>query len=197
MRKLLITDILRKRWSPYSFSSEPVEEYKLKAIISAARFAPSSNNYQPWMFVYITREDEEVFNDYLGFLNDSNRVWAKNAYVLLISLANTTIKPNGKINKYAFHDTGMAVTNMLLQAIEMEVYVHQMGGFSVRKVKEYLKLDRETEPVAMMAIGKLGNNSSLPAELLKRDKKRRPRKKVNDFIFEGSLDNPVQWNDPD
>jgi len=53
----------------------------------------------------------------------------------------------------------------------MDVYIHQMGGFSVRKVKEYLKLDDGTEPVAMMAIGYPGDNSSLPARLLERDKK--------------------------
>ena len=35
----------------------------------------------------------------------------------------------------------MAVSNLLLQALAMDVYVHQMGGFSIEKVKEYFRLD--------------------------------------------------------
>ena len=187
MKKELILEIIQERWSPYSFSSNPVEEYKLKAMMEAAGYAPSSNNEQPWMFVYTTQQTMDVFNDFLGFLVDSNRVWAKHAYALIISLARTKYSYNGKPNRYAFHDTGMAVSNLLLQALAMDVYVHQMGGFSVEKVKEYFKLNNDVEPVAMMAVGYLGDGVALTPELLKRDEKRRPRKSVREFVFKNSL----------
>ena len=160
-------------------------------MFEAAGYAPSSNNEQPWMFVYTTREDKKVFDDYLGFLVDSNRVWAKNAYALIISMANTKYSLNGKPNRHAFHDTGMAVANLLLQALALDVYVHQMGGFSVEKVKEYFKLDNDTEPVAVMAVGYLGDNEQISPELLKRDEKRRPRKTVNLYTFRNSLSDPA------
>ena len=70
MKKELILEIIQERWSPYSFSSTPVEEYKLKAMMEAAGYAPSSNNEKPGMFVYSTHQDREVFKDYLGFLVD-------------------------------------------------------------------------------------------------------------------------------
>ena len=54
MRKELILEIIQERWSPYSFSSSIVEEYKLKAMFEAAGYAPSCNNEQPWIFVYTT-----------------------------------------------------------------------------------------------------------------------------------------------
>jgi nitroreductase len=191
MKTELILEIIQERWSPYAFSPEPVEEFKLKAMFEAARFAPSSNNEQPWMFVYTTREDEKTFNDYLGFMNESNRIWAKNAYVIIISFARTLFSNSDTVNRFAFHDTGMAVTNLLLQALTLDIYVHQMGGYSTEKVKEYFRLDETIAPVAVMAAGYLGDGSDLPPHLQKRDEHRRPRKQVNEYTFRNSLHNPA------
>lgn len=191
MRKELILEIIQERWSPYAFSSAPVEDYKIKAMFEAAACAPSCNNEQPWTFVYATRNDGEVFNSFIGFLVESNQIWAKNAFALIISFARTNFSLSGKPNRYAFHDTGMAVSNLLLQAMTMDIYVHQMAGYSVDKVKEYFNLHGEMEPVACMAVGYLGDGENLSPELLKRDETRRPRKSIADFTFRKDLSNPA------
>jgi nitroreductase len=191
MRKELILEIIQERWSPYAFSSAPVEDYKLKAMFEAAGYAPSSNNEQPWLFVYATRADGNIFAEYLDFLVDANRVWAKDAYAIIISFARVNFSVSGKPNRYAFHDTGMAVSNLLLQALAMDIYIHQMGGFSVDKVKKYFNLSGEIEPVAVMAVGYLGDSLNLSPELLKRDEKRRPRKSITEFAFRKDLSNPA------
>jgi len=187
MKQELILEIIKDRWSPYAFSSAEVEEFKLKAMFEAAGYAPSSNNEQPWNFVFATRNDGKIFDDYLGFLAESNRVWASNAYCLIISMARMKFSGSGRPNRFAFHDTGMAVSNLLLQAIALDIYVHQMGGYSVEKVKSYFKLNDDIEPVAMMAVGYLGDGASLSPELLSRDEKRRPRKSINEFVFKNDL----------
>jgi nitroreductase len=187
MKKELILEIIQERWSPYAFSPAPVEEFKLKAMFEAAGYAPSANNEQPWMFVYATRDDKKMFGTYLEFLADSNKIWASNAYALVISMARTKFSYNNKPNRFAFHDTGMAVSNLLLQAIALDIYVHQMGGYSVEKVKSHFKLNDDIEPVAMMAVGYLGDGSSLSPELQSRDEKRRPRKTVNEFVFKNDF----------
>jgi nitroreductase len=187
MKKELILEIIQERWSPYAFSSAPVEEYKLKAMFEAAGYAPSCNNEQPWAFVFSTQDEKEIFNDYVGFLNDGNKVWAKNAYALVISMARNKFSHSGRPNRHAFHDTGMAVSNLLLQALTLDVYVHQMAGYSVEKVKDYFKLTDDIEPVAMMAVGYLGDGSSLTPELLKRDEKRRPRRSVTEYVYKNTL----------
>jgi nitroreductase len=192
MKQELILEIIKERWSPYAFSSAPVEEFKIKAMFEAAGYAPSCNNEQPWMFVYCTRQNTESFNDYLGFLADSNRLWAKDAYAIIISMARTKFTHSGKPNRYAFHDTGMAVANLLMQAYALDIYVHQMGGFSVDMVRKYFNLTgKDIEPVAVMAFGYLGDGNSLPPELLRRDEKRRPRKQVNEFAFRNNLSDPA------
>jgi nitroreductase len=189
MKKELILEIIQERWSPYAFSSASVEEFKLKAMFEAAGYAPSCNNEQPWEFVFTTQDEKEVFDDFVGFLNDGNKIWAKNAYALIISMARTKFSYNRKPNRFAFHDTGMAVNNLLLQALSLDVFVHQMGGYSIEKVKNYFKLDDDIEPVAMMAVGYLGDGSTLTPELLKRDENRRPRKSIKEFVFKNSRSN--------
>jgi nitroreductase len=187
MKKELILEIIQERWSPYSFSSTPVEPFKLKAMFEAAGLAPSCNNEQPWLFVFSTQDQQDVFKDYVEFLTDGNKLWAKHAYALVISMARTKFSYSGNPNRFAFHDTGMAVTNLLLQAEALDLYVHQMGGYSLEKVKEYFRLGDDIEPVAMMAVGYLGDGSSLTPELLKRDEVRRPRKSISEFVFRNSL----------
>jgi nitroreductase len=191
MKKELILEIIQERWSPVAFSSSKVEEFKFKAMFEAAGYAPSCNNEQPWLFVYSTREDKEIFDDFTGFLADGNKLWAKNAYALAISMARTRFSHNDRPNRYAFYDTGMAVMNLLIQAQTLDIYVHQMGGYSIEKVKQYFMLDDDIEPIAMMAIGYLGDGSDLSPELLKRDEKRRPRKSVTEFVFKNSLSQPA------
>jgi nitroreductase len=191
MKKELILEIIQERWSPVAFSSSKVEDFKLKAMFEAAGYAPSCNNEQPWLFVYSTQDDKKIFNDFFGFLADGNKLWAKNAYALAISMARTKFSYNDKPNRFAFYDTGMAVTNLLLQAQTLDIYVHQMGGYSIEKVKEYFRLGSDIEPIAMMAIGYLGDGSDLSPELLKRDEKRRPRKSVTEFVFKNSLSQPA------
>lgn len=191
MRKELILEIIQERWSPYAFSPAPIEDFKLKAMFEAAGYAPSCNNEQPWMFAIATQQKKPDFEVYLEFLAESNRVWAKNAYALVISFARNRFSYNGKPNRYAFHDTGMAVSNLLLQALALDVYVHQMGGFSIEKVKTHFNLTDVIEPVAMMAVGYLGDGESLSPELLKRDETRRQRKSIDEFVFRNSLDHPA------
>jgi nitroreductase len=191
MREELILEVIKERWSPYAFSPAPVEEYKLKAMFQAASHAPSCNNDQPWMFVYSTTEDSDTFNEYLGFLAEGNRIWAKNAYAIVICLARTKFSFNGNPNRFSFYDTGMAVANMLVQAQSMDIFAHQMAGFSVQKVKDFLKLNDEIEPITMMAVGSLGDGSSVPPEILKRDETRRPRKSVHEIVFRNTLTKPA------
>jgi nitroreductase len=191
MRKELILEILKERWSPYSFSSSPVEDFKIKAMLEAASYAPSCFNEQPWLFVYSTQKDSDVFNSFLDFLDESNKEWAKHAYILIVSMARLKFSKNGKLNRFAFYDTGMAVSNLLAQATALDVYVHQMGGFSIDKVRKYFRLSEDIEPVSVMAVGYLGDGLSFTEELLERDEIRRPRKPLTEYAFKNSMSNPA------
>ncbi|MGH7472773.1 MAG: nitroreductase family protein, partial [Candidatus Methylomirabilales bacterium] len=47
--------LLRERWSPRAFADRIVEPEKLRSLLEAARWAPSSYNEQPWSFIVATK----------------------------------------------------------------------------------------------------------------------------------------------
>jgi nitroreductase len=190
MEKLAHTDypileVLKRRWSPRVFSERMVETEKLLSLFEAARWAPSSFNEQPWYFVLTTKEKPEEHTQLLSCLVEKNQQWAQSAPVLMVSVAKLNFEKTGKPNRHAFHDVGMAVGNLLTQATAMDLFVHQMAGFSPQKVTELYHIPSGFEPVAAIAIGYGLVEDELPETVHDAELRPRTRKPVPSFVFEG------------
>ena len=188
-----IHDLLRRRWSPRAFSNRPVEPDKLLSVLEAARWAPSSNNEQPWHYLVARKEEPEEFARLLACLVDRNQSWAKGAPVLMLSVASTVWARNGKPNRHALHDTGQAVAGLTVQATALGLYVHQMAGFHVDKARETYGLPATVEPVAAIALGYLGDPSTLPEDLREREMTLSSRKPIGEFVFTGAWGRGAEW----
>jgi nitroreductase len=186
----ILPEILERR-SIFSFSDKQVEPEKLNLLFEAARWAPSSMNVQPWRFIYAMRDNSEYYNKIFNSLFDSNKVWAGSAPVLAISIAEVIMEYKDKPNRFAFHDLGMAIGTLLIQATSLGLYVHQMGGYDVEKVRKVLDIPERFEPGAILAIGYKGDVKKLPSELQKREMATRIRKEIREFVFEGVWGKPV------
>jgi nitroreductase len=162
-------DVLARRWSPRAFSAKPVEQEKLLRHFEAARWAPSSGNDQPWNFVFATVENSAEHGRLASCLNERNHRWAGLAPVLMFSVARMRFICNGNENRHAFHDLGMAVGNMLVQATAMGLYVHQMAGFDRDAARQKLGIPEGHEPVAAIALGYPGDLNDLLDDLRKRE----------------------------
>ena len=187
-----IQSLIRERWSPRAFRGTPVEPAKLLSILEAARWAPSSYNEQPWAYLVARKEDREDFAKLLGCLVPGNQVWAKAAPVLMISLVKRTFDRNGKPNRCAFHDVGLASENMVLEAEAQGLAAHGMGGIEVEKVRETYALPENWEPMAGWAIGYAGEPDLLTGELKEAELAPRERKKLADFVFGGKWGGPAK-----
>ncbi|MCP9464165.1 MAG: nitroreductase family protein [Nitrospira sp.] len=185
-----IHDLLARRWSPRAFADQPVEREKLQSLFEAARWAPSSNNEQPWRFIVATKGDEARWNRLFACLVEGNRVWAVRAPVLVLSVAGRSFGKTGELNRHALHDTGMAVQNLAIQATALGLIVHQMAGFDAEQARKELNIPREYEPVAMMAIGYPGDPNLLPDALRERELAPRRRHPVSSLVFGG------EWGAP-
>jgi len=175
--------LIEKRYSPVTFSSQNVEEEKLFQLFEAARWAPSSFNDQPWNFIYGRKGKDEIYDKLFNCLLEPNQIWAKYAPILMLSIANMISPTTQKENPYAFHDTGMAVSNLLIQATSLGLYAHQMGGYSKEQAIDNLKIPNTHSPVAIIAIGYKGNDEDFPIELQQKINKKRTRKLLKDFVF--------------
>jgi nitroreductase len=185
-----VQELLEKRFSPYAFSSRPVEAEKLRKLFEAARTAPSSYNEQPWRFVVATRQVPEAFERLLETLTERNRQWARHAPVLVLSVAKLDFTHNGKPNRHAWYDAGQAAAYLTLQATELGLYVHQMAGFDSEKARQLLEIPEGYEPAAMMAVGYLGDPESMQEAPRQQDRPRRARKPLDSILFEG------RWGEP-
>jgi nitroreductase len=182
-------ELIEKRWSPRAFSGQPVEKEKLTELFEAARWAASCFNEQPWRFIYAAREEEELFRKLFDSLVERNQQWVKTAPLLILTIARRDFSHNGKPNRHAWHDVGLAMGNFILQATALGLFVHQMAGFSSEKARENLCVPAEYEPVAMVAVGYPGDSRQLPEELRAREGAPRTRKPLAEIVFHGAWQN--------
>ena len=185
-----IHDLLKRRWSPRAFSDQPVEAEKLRILFEAARWAPSSNNEQPWRFVVANKDNETEWSRLLACLVEGNRKWAYRAPVLILSVASLNFEDDSTPNRHAFHDTGMAVENLVLQATALGLVAHQMAGFDVEKARADLKIPSGYEPVAMIAVGYPGDPVQLSDRLRAREAQPRVRKPLTEFVYSATWEEP-------
>jgi nitroreductase len=185
-----IHDLLKRRWSPRAFSDQPVEAEKLRILFEAARWAPSSNNEQPWRFVVANKDNETEWSRLLACLVEGNRKWAYRAPVLILSVASLNFEDDSTPNRHAFHDTGMAVENLMLQATALGLAAHQMAGFDVEKARADLKIPSGYEPVAMIAVGYPGDPAQLSDRLRAREAQPRVRKPLTEFVYSATWEQP-------
>ena len=181
-----ILDVLGRRWSPRAFADRPVEAEKLRRVLEAMRWAPSSYNEQPWRFIFATKADPEAYERLLHCLNENNQKWASTAPVLMLSLAKKTFSSREKPNRHAWHDVGLAVGNGLVQATALGLYAHQMAGILPEKIRETYAVPDDFEPVAGLALGYLGEPETLPEELQEKERAPRSRRPLDETVFGGA-----------
>lgn len=180
-----IHELIKNRWSPYGYASRDVAPSDLLALFEAARWAPSCYNDQPWRFIVARKQRPEEFERLLLCLTEGNRLWAKHAPVLALGVAHTVFARNGKPNRHAYHDLGLAAANLCLEATSRGIAVHQMGGILPDRAREAYKIPAEYDAVTGIAIGYAGISKDLPENYQKNDQKRRGRIPQNAFTFEG------------
>jgi nitroreductase len=183
--KFIIQSLMAERWSPRVFDpARPVEEDKINALMEAARWAPSSNNEQPWSFILFNEKNSALLEKARECLSRGNS-WAIRAPLLILSVARMHFSEDGRENRHAFHDVGLATENLLLQAFHTGLITHPMAGFDVQKSERFFNIPEKNIPVAMIAVGYPGNLDLVPVELKRREMAPRERKDFRDFVFRG------------
>jgi nitroreductase len=189
--KPALTDVpilyaIKERWSPRAFSSKPIPSEKILAFFEAARWAPSSFNEQPFFYIYATkdptmREERATLESLLA----KGNAWAKNAYMLLLSIAKDTFSKDDSENRHASHDTGAATAYLQLQLQALGLIGHQMAGFDHERARKVLGIPAVYTPVAMMAVGYPGDRRKLTDKLKEYEARPRERKPIEQFVFAG------------
>jgi len=184
-----ILELIKERWSPRAFSSRRPDIETLNRLFEAARWAASSDNEQPWRYLVARAEDGDRHETLASCLFPGN-AWARKAPVLAMSIAARNFAKTGKLNRVALHDVGAASALLTLQGMSMGVFVHQMAGFDTEKARQVCQIPPDYDPVAMMALGYLGDPESLSEPLRTRELSPRKRRPVREFVFSSTFGEP-------
>lgn len=182
-----IHPILESRWSPRAFDAQAtVSAEEMTAFLEAARWAPSSYNFQPWKFI-ISRRGDVVFEKICEALSGFNQVWAPTASALIAVVVEQ--KTEGHIfPPIALFDAGLAVSQLTIEAHHRGFIVHQMIGFDKVKINNTFDISGQRDCIVILAVGRQGPAENLP-EGPARDREVLPRERypLSDLIIQGDL----------
>jgi nitroreductase len=184
-----VLPVIHQRWSPRSFAEREVSAADLAKVFEAARWAPSSNNEQPWRYLVGVR-NSDTHSKIAATLAGFNKVWAPNAPVLILGTASSRFSRNGRPNGYALYDLGAATVLITLQAAALGLATHQMGGFDHDAIRQALAIPEDYVLGSVMALGYLGEPAELGDEhLIASEVAPRSRKPVSEIVFSA-------WGEP-
>ncbi len=186
---MTIDQLIKKRKSIRAFSEESISDETLVKLFEAARWAPSSMNEQPWRFILAKKSDTADFEKMKDCLVEGNRIWAKDAAALVLTIARQNLTASDKLNIYSWHDVGSAIAMLSVQATELNLYLHQMGGFNSALAKKEFAIPEGFEAVSMLAIGYEGSPEMLPELLRERETTERKRKPLSEIVFSSNFGN--------
>jgi nitroreductase len=178
-----ILEVIQMRRSRRAYADKPVDKESINSLFEAARWAPSSVNEQPWLYLYATKDQSALWSKIFEPLNEGNKVWAKNAPLLILSLVRKNFMLNDRPNLSARYDLGAANAFLSLQAAHLGLNVHQMGGYNPSTIKSNLNIPDHYEPVVIMAIGYPGDATMLPENLKLRELAPRERYVQQEFVM--------------
>ena len=185
-----IHDLLAERWSGRAFAPEALSAVEQGSLLEAARWAPSSMNEQPWRWIVGPREEPEVFGRLLACLAETNRIWCQDAGFLALVVAKLNFDRNGKPNRHAFHDVGLSVGQVLIQAVALGLIAHPMGGFDATIARDTLGIPEGYEPVVALAVGRPGDPSRLPEKQRAQEAAPRSRRPLEEIAALGHFATP-------
>ncbi|HBP00019.1 MAG: Nitroreductase [Candidatus Uhrbacteria bacterium GW2011_GWF2_41_16] len=185
-----IHPLLQTRYSPLVFQDKPILKDILKRLFEAAQWAPSSYNEQPWRFVVGVKGEGNGWQKIFDCLVEGNQTWANSAPVLVLTVAKKSFAYNKADNPHAWHDVGLAMSQLIFQATSEQIFVHQMAGFDAQKARESLLIPDECEPVAVAALGYEGNITDITdPKLVERANAPRQRQSLSEIVFEDHFGN--------
>ena len=180
-----IAPVLADRWSPRAYdASYEISQNELLSVLEAGRWAPSANNLQPWLFSVAKRGDDLFTQINSEAIEGFNAAWAPNASAYIVVSA-AMITADGRENNGATYDAGLATMSMVIQAEELGLATHQVGGFNRQTMPGILGLAEGVKPLVILVLGKLAPAETLQGPAYEREIAPRVRKTLDEIVLHG------------
>jgi len=139
-----IIEIIKKRRSIRDYSDNPIQKDKLKALVDAARFAPSARGIQPWEFIVVTKDYKLKM---IAEISENGRFVAQAKACIAVFCADT---------KYYLEDGCAATENMLIAAAALGIASCWVAGDKkpyCNQINDLLNVPSSFKLVSLVALG--------------------------------------------
>lgn len=170
--------VIQTRRSIRNFKPDPVSDKAIFDILEAARLAASGSNIQPWRFIIIrspeTKDKLKEATIYrfalkapviIACCTDLSALDTRPDRVVELIQAGVfdRVEVEGEyappernqeqVLTYLNMNVGIAITHMMLKAVDLGLGTCWIGGFDPLKTKELLALDDNLQVLALLPIG--------------------------------------------
>ncbi|TPG29491.1 nitroreductase family protein [Mycolicibacterium hodleri] len=177
-----IHEPIAARWSPRAFDPDAtVSIEQLTAVLEAARWSATWGQRQPVRFIVGLRGDE-TFGTLAATLKRGN-AYAHAAGALILVCADEG--SDEKTALYSCVDAGAAIANASIEAVVRGLVAHPMAGFDTDAARTAFDVPEHVRPLAVLAIGTLGDYATADEAIVDRDSRPRERMPLDQVAFSG------------
>lgn len=142
-------DVIQRRYSVRAYTSEPVEDEKLRRVLEAARVAPTAVNRQSFQLIVIhTQGKEELLKTIYP------KEWFVQAPLVICACGlpkSNWVRSDGK--NYNDVDVTIAMDHLILAATAEGLGTCWIGAFNSAEARRVLNLPDDVEPIAFTPLG--------------------------------------------
>lgn len=161
------------RYSSRRFATTPIDADIVESLLEAARWAPSYGNRQPTR--YVVASQLETLAAVHEALTRGN-AYLRPAPVLIAVCGRPEDAQIVDGKEYYLLDAGLGLENLLLQAFEMGLHAHSIGGFDEEIVRSALGIPEDVRVLALVGVGYPGQLEDLDERTRERELRERTRK---------------------
>lgn len=177
--RVMILEEIRKRHSGRAFLDKPVTDEMTESIIEAGRWAPSCANTQAWNFVVL--KDKDALSRAHEALSKGN-AWGKTAPLMILVAAKEDGGCGSHGLPYFMMDVGLAVQNMLLQAVHLGLMGHPTAGWNEEELKKAFDIPDEYRIATVIFFGYEGSIDLLDERTQEKERNPRTRKEQSEIV---------------
>jgi nitroreductase len=144
------SELIATRYSVRAYRPDPVEDKKLKAILEAARLAPTAANRQPIQLIVMHTAGREA---------EIGKIYGKPWFVqapLVIAVcaisSQAWVRESDRFNARLI-DAAIVADHLILEATNQGLGTCWIAAFNVKAARSVLQLPEQAEPVIFTPLG--------------------------------------------
>jgi nitroreductase len=143
------TELIAKRYSVRAYKPDPIDDGQLRAVLNAARLAPTASNRQPFQVIVVHTKgrEEELLSIY-------QREWFIQAPLVLCMCGTPStawVRKDGKL--YLGVDVAIVMDHLVLAAANLGLGTCIIAAFDEPNARKVLSIPDEVVPMLFTPLG--------------------------------------------